>query len=344
MANIWHAAFLGELGEVERIVGDDPSRLDVQAADGWTPLMAASARGHVRVVRWLLDQGAAIDERDNDRCTALSLAILRGHPHTAELLLERGADPTIGDNRDTTPLLMASEWGYTEVVRRILAHPYAVAIMNNRLGWGRTALWYASWRGHLEIVRLLLKQGADPTVGDNSGTTPMAAARGALSMPYSEDEHQGECIKALKVRTPSVSLLGLTLANRKAFAGNVLNRAGRRRSGPTSCGRPGRWRMRLAASPQSRWWRRGREATSSTGAWRQCGGRGRGGAAGCDGGGGGWGGGKRGEEDEGGAAGACRAVTEAGGVRGADGDDGVTLDPEGGVNVMWLAENLFCCG
>ena len=33
--------------------------------------------------------------------------------------------------------------------------------------WDGTPIWYASLNGHLEIVRLLLKHGADPIIDDN---------------------------------------------------------------------------------------------------------------------------------------------------------------------------------
>jgi ankyrin repeat protein len=59
MASIWGAARGGDLAEVERLVGQDPGLLDTPNAHSETPLMHASREGHVGVVRWLLDHGAA---------------------------------------------------------------------------------------------------------------------------------------------------------------------------------------------------------------------------------------------------------------------------------------------
>jgi hypothetical protein len=64
---------------------------------GRTPLMWAS-RGPRGVVRWLLDQGAAINERTEDGCTALWVRATGCLP-VVRLLLERGADPTIAYGR-----------------------------------------------------------------------------------------------------------------------------------------------------------------------------------------------------------------------------------------------------
>jgi ankyrin repeat protein len=45
-----------------------------------TPLMFDSQAGHLGVVRWLLDAGAAMDEVANVMWTALALASKSGHP------------------------------------------------------------------------------------------------------------------------------------------------------------------------------------------------------------------------------------------------------------------------
>jgi ankyrin repeat protein len=71
MANIWEAAKAGDVGEVERLLGQDPGVLNVTDDGGCTPLMRACEGGHVEVVRWLLDKGAATNERGPDQCTAL---------------------------------------------------------------------------------------------------------------------------------------------------------------------------------------------------------------------------------------------------------------------------------
>jgi ankyrin repeat protein len=200
MDSIWRAAGRGDLGEVERlVVGHDPSLLDAKDGTdlGRTPLTMASANGHMRVVLWLLDRGAAMHERDGLGCTALYRACLYGRAPVVALLLERGADPTIAMNCHTTPLMIGCGYGGTEVVRCLLAHPSAAATMNRTDNRGRTALRYACQSGRGEVVRLLLKHGADPTIADSDGTTPRAIAT-ALRHARS----QRECVTALKVRSP----------------------------------------------------------------------------------------------------------------------------------------------
>jgi hypothetical protein len=105
--SIWDAAQSGDLAEVERLVGQDPSLLDARGADGPTALMWASIKGHVGVVRWLVDKGAGLNEREDFGATALWFACGHARIPVVTLLLESGADPTIAVEDGTTPLMVA---------------------------------------------------------------------------------------------------------------------------------------------------------------------------------------------------------------------------------------------
>jgi uncharacterized protein len=207
MIDIWQAASWGKLSDVERLVGHDPSLLDAKDDRyGRTPLIKTSENSQVGVVRWLLDRGAAFDALDAYGCSALFTASCHGHHGVAAalvaLLLERGADPTIATTSRMTPLMIASHYGRPETVRCLLAHPSAAATINRRDRWGCMALRRACYRGHGRVVRLLLKHGADPTIADNDGITPTAAARESTA------EGRRECVEALEVRG-SLRALGL---------------------------------------------------------------------------------------------------------------------------------------
>jgi hypothetical protein len=67
--------------EVERLVGEDPGLLGAKDDGAWTPLRLASERGHLEVVRFLLDYPAArstINSRDEWGMTALWGACFSG--------------------------------------------------------------------------------------------------------------------------------------------------------------------------------------------------------------------------------------------------------------------------
>jgi ankyrin repeat protein len=201
--NIWEAAKDGDLGELQRLVGHDPGLLDEKSLGGWTPLMHASQAGHVDVVQWLLDWGAAINESANDGMTPLYLACHKGHSPVVRLLLESGADPfsSAGKEIGCTPLMTACARGHVEVVRWMLGHSSAKANINHRNVFGAPALSHACNYGRAEVVRALLESGADPTIASHRGDTPMDFAKGAD--PYPEGvtaADRQECVVALEVR------------------------------------------------------------------------------------------------------------------------------------------------
>jgi hypothetical protein len=203
MVNIWRAAGAGDVGEVERLVGQDPGLLNAGDRLSWTPLMWASREGHVGVVRCLAGKGAAVNERAEFGRTALWLACFHGSLAMVRLLVENGADPTGADNGGSTPLMIASEKGHLEVVRFLLGLPSAKGTLNRRSRPGRTALWWACYNGRGAVTRLLLERGADPTVADNDGTTPTAIAKRRFPLPAGVAyENRRECVAALGVRSP----------------------------------------------------------------------------------------------------------------------------------------------
>lgn len=76
---------------------------------GWTPLIAASVKGHVAIVKALLHHGGIeIDATWGSwDYTALHQATQYGHEKVVEILLHAGADPTLVDQKGRTVVDMA---------------------------------------------------------------------------------------------------------------------------------------------------------------------------------------------------------------------------------------------
>jgi ankyrin repeat protein len=91
---------------VER--GADPAIGEQQL--WWTPLMVASVKGHLEVVRWLLGHpgaGATINQQAEEGGTVPWWACLYARGVVVRALLESGADPTIASNNGLTPVAVA---------------------------------------------------------------------------------------------------------------------------------------------------------------------------------------------------------------------------------------------
>lgn len=79
-----------------------PVPLDVEDADGNTPLSEAACYGEVELVELLLANGAHPDAQNNQGRTPLWRATYNGHEEVVKLLIEKGADASI-ENKDGEP-------------------------------------------------------------------------------------------------------------------------------------------------------------------------------------------------------------------------------------------------
>ncbi|MEY3253490.1 MAG: hypothetical protein RL227_2463, partial [Pseudomonadota bacterium] len=78
------------------------------------------------VVRWLVEQGAAIDARSPNRSTPLMMAARYGASESVEWLLARGADAGLRNDRDMNAADFARSAGRDAIAQR-LAAPAAAA-------------------------------------------------------------------------------------------------------------------------------------------------------------------------------------------------------------------------
>jgi ankyrin repeat protein len=77
-------------------------------------------------------------------------------------------------------------------VARVLIE--AGADVNRRCEHGRTALHMAAAWGHADVAKMLLENGADPTIVDEVGMTPpMVARNGYGSNPVSAEQRSAVC-------------------------------------------------------------------------------------------------------------------------------------------------------
>lgn len=139
------------------------------------PLFAACRKGHDKCVRVLLAAGTNPDAiREDNRHTPLYTAALNGHNDVMSSLILGGADPNKPDKMGVTPLLRAVRSGAAAVVS-FLAKSGAV-IGAEDPNSGRQPLHEAAESGNSAVVETLLELGARINAQDFNGQTPLAAA------------------------------------------------------------------------------------------------------------------------------------------------------------------------
>lgn len=138
-------------------------------------LLAAAKNGNVETVAGLLRRGARVNAKfGGNGETALHRATAHGHSKIVKFLLEQGADVNAPDDVGATALISASYHGYTETVRILLNAGADVNAKDTRHNF--TALHEAARKGHLEIVKILVAKGADINIRTVDGRTALARA------------------------------------------------------------------------------------------------------------------------------------------------------------------------
>jgi hypothetical protein len=136
-------------------------------------LIEAAGRNDVAMVRQLLKQGASVQAQDQRGRTALLAAVDRNHVESAKLLIEAGSDVNAQDRQLDSPLLLAGARGYLEILTMALKANPDFTIYNR---YGGTALIPACERGHVEVVKELLQTDVDINHVNRLGWTGLLEA------------------------------------------------------------------------------------------------------------------------------------------------------------------------
>ncbi len=154
--------------------------MEVRDTAGRTPLHVAAYASRYEVVRALAEAGADLNALENSRYDIVTIAAVADDLKMVDLALALGASAgNITSPYDGTALIAAAHLGHHEVVERLIARGAPLDHVNN-LGW--TALIEAVILGdggpdHVKTVRALVNAGANITIADNQGVTPLAHAK-----------------------------------------------------------------------------------------------------------------------------------------------------------------------
>lgn len=164
---------LSPLGSLGDYLMEHPEDVDKMDLLGRTPLWWAVRRDDNEKSLMLLQHGADPSIANSAGRSALHNAAAQGNLVLVEALLDHGADVGQRSFEGKTPLQVVGVYGGREdvlIVKRLLA---AGARVDERDGYGRTALSLCCFDSHVNVARVLLDHGgADATVPDAKGWLP----------------------------------------------------------------------------------------------------------------------------------------------------------------------------
>jgi ankyrin repeat protein len=181
----------------ERRVAQEASTVEIarmsrEKKENEMAIAQAAAGGDADAVRRLVMAGADPDALvptprgaaagEPKATTPLLLAVQRDQMEVARRLLESGADPGLPSYNGSTPLMAAASNGMLKMLRLLLdtstprTRRWGLGELDvtNDAGW--TAVHCGCHYGHLECAALLLGAGADGSIADHSGHTPLMGA------------------------------------------------------------------------------------------------------------------------------------------------------------------------
>lgn len=183
---IHQAAHQGDLDKLSKLIAQG-ANIEDKDSSGRTALHIAAYASQYEAVKVLAKNGANMNALEDDDYDIVTIAAVDNDLKMLDLALTLGTSAAnITSPYEGTALIAAAHLGHYQVVERLLKSGAPVDHVNN-LHW--TALIEAVVLGdgghdHVETVKLLIDAGADKSLTDRQGTTPLehAQSRGYTKM------------------------------------------------------------------------------------------------------------------------------------------------------------------
>jgi uncharacterized protein len=203
----------GDISRITQLLETNPALANSKSKNGVSVILVALYHGHRNIAEAIatkkteldifeastlgkLDQLKSLVDRNPSLASAYSpdgfaivaLAAYLGQKETTEYLIGKGADVNAVARNTTgfTALTGAVTNNHTEIVKLLVKRG---AQVNYRYEGGFSPLMGAAENGNIELVNFLLENGADPDARTKDGKTPMS---------FAKERNHGEVVQTLK--------------------------------------------------------------------------------------------------------------------------------------------------
>jgi len=189
------AAKSGDTAAVQQLL-QQGANVNAKDNNGMTALLEAAYTGNVDIARLLVEKGANLDAYNRDGLTALLFAGRQGHIGVVKLLLENGANTNVKDDNGYTALMFAAVNGDVGVLNLLIDKGAALEAKNTN---GNTALMMSATAAHhIEVVRALIKAGANVNTKDAQGYSVLWVTQNIIPEDAAEASRRKEFSDSLK--------------------------------------------------------------------------------------------------------------------------------------------------
>ncbi|XP_027874905.1 caskin-1-like isoform X3 [Xiphophorus couchianus] len=177
LSPLHHAALSGNK-ELISLLLEAQAAVDIKDHKGMRPLHYAAWQGKTEPMKMLLKAGSSVNGQSDEGQIPLHLSAQHGHYDGSEMLLQHQSNPCISDAAGKTPLDLACEFGRVAVVQLLLSSNMCAAMLEPKPSDpnGVSPLHLAAKNGHIDVIRLLIQAGIDINRQSECGTALHQAA------------------------------------------------------------------------------------------------------------------------------------------------------------------------
>lgn len=216
---LFQAVIDGDIAQVQKLCKAGVPVNMSMADTGFSPLMLAVINSYFSIIKLLVEQGADVNSPSNRGTTPLMIAVGQGEIQIAEYLIQHGADINhVNETNDnaltyTLEVFEGSQKEIIPLIKLLLQHNINIEIKEHEANF--TPLMIACQKGYLEVVKLLVEQGANVNAPTGTKEIDISNASAQEQIEYLENVGSANALalaNEIKKTGKTISYIGVTLS------------------------------------------------------------------------------------------------------------------------------------